>query len=108
MRSASIDRCALRSTSLSPRLVELVSSVLGGTARGPVSVTVLLGVSRPTLMKLVNGGNVPAHKVGSHTRLNPRDVLRLQELRRIERATAFAALRVWDEEHEEPAAGSLA
>lgn len=106
--------------SLSPRLVELVSSVLSGAARGPVSVTVmpdeltttqaaeLLGVSRPTLMKLVNGGNLPAHKVGSHTRLNPRDVLRLQELRRIERATAFAALRVWDEEHEEPTAGSLA
>lgn len=35
----------------------------------------LLGISRPTLMKLVATGQIPAHKVGSHTRLKATDVL---------------------------------
>lgn len=96
--------------SLSPRLVDFVSRVLSGLANGPVSVSQmpdelttthaadLLGVSRPTLMKLVAGGKLPARKVGSHTRLSSVDVLRFREVRRAQRAAAFAELRALDEE----------
>ncbi|MGN7797693.1 helix-turn-helix domain-containing protein [Leifsonia sp. 22587] len=97
--------------SLPPRLVEFVTRVLSGTANGPISVNLMpeeltttqaadmLGVSRPTLMKLVSGKQIPSHKVGSHTRLNTRDVLTLREQRKSERAAAFARLRAWDEEN---------
>ncbi|PYY50321.1 helix-turn-helix domain-containing protein [Curtobacterium sp. MCBD17_023] len=52
----------------------------------------LLGVSRPTLMKLVDRGDLPARKVGSHTRLRRDDVLALRERRRQARVAAAAEL----------------
>lgn len=52
----------------------------------------MLGVSRPTLMKLVTSGAIPAHKVGTHTRLHRDDVLAARRARRERERAAFAAL----------------
>ncbi|TFC50861.1 DNA-binding protein [Cryobacterium sp. TMT2-17-1] len=68
--------------------------------------TSVLGVSRPTLMKLVNDGLLPSHKVGAHHRFKHADVAKLAEVRRAARLEAFAKLRELDEaleEHEENA-----
>ncbi len=35
----------------------------------------LLGISRTTLMKRIHRGEIPSHKVGTHTRLKASDVL---------------------------------
>lgn len=48
-----------------------------------------LGISRPTLMKLVRAGELPATKVGSHTRLRREDVVALRA-RRLEQRRAGA------------------
>ena len=57
----------------------------------------LIGISRPTLMKLVHRGELNAHKVGSHTRLRSKDVLAFAEQRKLDernrRLRAFDALR---------------
>lgn len=86
--------------------------VLRGLARGSVSVTTLpeeltttvaaelVGVSRPTLMKLVRNGELPARQVGSHTRLRTEDVLALRRTRAQDRRAALDALRELDEEFE--------
>lgn len=95
---------------LSADLGAFVGHVLEGLARGPVSVTTLpdeltttvaaelVGVSRPTLMKLVRDGELTAKKVGSHTRLSTTDVLAFRKTRARSRRAAFAALRALDEE----------
>lgn len=57
-----------------------------------------LGVSRPTLMKLVRAGTIPSHKVGSHTRLLSSDVLAHIERDRLERRRALDELRELDDE----------
>lgn len=58
-----------------------------------VSAAALLGVSRPTLMKMVQAGEIPAHKVGSHTRLRAADVLEFVRLRQERQRAAFDQLR---------------
>lgn len=46
----------------------------------------VLGISRPTLMARIAEGALPAHKVGTHTRLKSADVFAyLKERRRVER-----------------------
>ncbi|MCS5723465.1 helix-turn-helix domain-containing protein [Herbiconiux sp. CPCC 203407] len=84
--------------------------VLERLAHGPVSVTTLpdalttttaaemLGISRPTLMKLVAAGDIASTKVGSHTRLATADVLELKKIRDHRRAASFDALRAVDDE----------
>ena len=58
----------------------------------------LLGVSRPTLMKLVRAGRIPTNKVGSHHRLRSADVLDLREELRKERQQAvFDVMDLEDE-----------
>ncbi|WP_019180157.1 helix-turn-helix domain-containing protein [Microbacterium yannicii] len=56
----------------------------------------ILGVSRPTLMKLIAEGDVRATKVGSHHRLNVHDVLALRDKREETRRIAFDELRQVD------------
>ena len=51
-----------------------------------------LGVSRPTLMKMVGNGEIPAHKVGSHTRLKTTDVLAFRRARLERQRAAFSKL----------------
>ena len=89
-----------------PREVgELLQQVLKAVASGstvtvttvPEEVTTstaaaMLGISRPTLMKLVNNGEIPAHKVGTHTRLRTDDVVAARRARRQRERAAFAAL----------------
>jgi excisionase family DNA binding protein len=50
-----------------------------------------LGVSRPTLMKMIKDGQLPAHKVGSHHRV------RLVDLRTFRRARLAAQQRAFDD-----------
>lgn len=82
----------------------LLQEVLRGIASGSVTVSTIpsvvttstaaamLGVSRPTLMKMIREGVLDAHKVGSHTRLRSEDVLEFKRARRERERAAFAAL----------------
>ncbi|MDN4483208.1 helix-turn-helix domain-containing protein [Demequina lignilytica] len=57
-----------------------------------------LGISRPTLMALIRGGELPAHKVGSHTRVKTKDVLEMRKRRiRKQRAALESLLKFEDE-----------
>jgi excisionase family DNA binding protein len=89
------------SVTVPPALTDTLVAFLRAAAEGaevgietvPAELTTtgaaqLLGVSRPTLMKLVRQGDVPAHRVGSHTRLHRDDVLVLRERRRLGRMAA--------------------
>ena len=90
---------------LPPELGRLLQQVLQAVASGS-SVTVMatprevttstaaamLGVSRPTLMKMVKDGAIPSRKVGTHTRLLSEDVLNAKKTRRARERAAFAAL----------------
>lgn len=59
-----------------------------------------LGVSRPTLMKMVRGGEIPAHMVGSHHRLKAADVLAFKRSRLERQRRAFDELRELEDELE--------
>ncbi|MEV6554444.1 helix-turn-helix domain-containing protein [Nocardia sp. NPDC051756] len=58
----------------------------------------ILGISRPTLMKLVKDGTLPAHKVRSHTRLLSKDVFAFRDQQGAERRQAFDDLRRLEDE----------
>lgn len=60
----------------------------------------LLGISRPTLMKWARDGEIDSFKVGSHTRFQRDEVLRVRSLRAEQQASAHQALLAFDEEHE--------
>lgn len=53
----------------------------------------LIGVSRPTLMKMIAGGAIPTHKVGTHTRLTSADVFAFIKARHERQVAAFNDLR---------------
>lgn len=87
-------------------LTDLIVRMLEHTAAGgaftikamPEEVTTtvaadLLGVSRPTLMKLIHSGELKGRKVRSHTRLLTVDVLELRAQRAEDRRRAFDELR---------------
>jgi len=58
----------------------------------------LLGISRTTLMKRIRQGEVPSHKVGTHTRLKSADILAIrEEQRRSRREAAHELLDLGDE-----------
>ena len=50
----------------------------------------LLGVSRPTLIKLLGDGQIPYERIGTHRRIQLRDLLTYREQRR---AAQYAALQ---------------
>jgi len=52
----------------------------------------VLGVSRPTLLKLAKSGQVASFKVGSHTRFQRDDVLEFKARREQERRRALSEL----------------
>ncbi|HZL63811.1 MAG TPA: helix-turn-helix domain-containing protein [Thermoleophilia bacterium] len=52
----------------------------------------LLGVSRPHLVKLLDSGEIPHHKTGSHRRVYFEDLMRYRDVRDAERREALAAL----------------
>lgn len=52
----------------------------------------MLGISRPTLMKIIREGGIEAHKVGTHTRIRTDDAVEFKRARRERERAAFAAL----------------
>ncbi|PPJ01218.1 DNA-binding protein [Nocardia nova] len=91
-------------TSLVSQILDLVSrgcTVTVGSVPNEVTTTTaakMLGISRPTLMKMVKDKTLPAHKVGSHTRLFSRDVLDHKERQRAAQREAFDRLRELEDE----------
>lgn len=93
-----------------PEVSSFLVQMLRGLTRGHVAVTALpeeltttvaaelVGVSRPTLMKLVRSGELPSRQVGTHTRLRTGDVLALRKRRAQDRRAALEALRALDDE----------
>ena len=57
-----------------------------------------LGVSRPTLMKMISEGEIAAHKVGTHTRLKTSDVTAFRRERLARQRAAFDELRAIEDE----------
>ncbi|MEU8071758.1 MULTISPECIES: helix-turn-helix domain-containing protein [unclassified Micromonospora] len=55
----------------------------------------LLGMSRPTLVRLLENGAVASHRVGSHRRLFLRDVLAFRQRQMDERRKSYEAL-MWE------------
>jgi excisionase family DNA binding protein len=98
------------SVAVPPDVSSFLMQVLRGLARGHVAVSALpeeltttvaaelVGVSRPTLMKLVRSGELPSRQVGTHTRLRTGDVLALRTRRAHDRRAALEALSALDEE----------
>lgn len=100
-----------RSVPLSAELAEFIDTILRRVAQGgSVAVVTLpemlttsaaaqmLGISRPTLMKLIRNGVLKPEMVGSHHRLRHSDVEALRIQRESERHTTFADLRAIDDE----------
>ncbi|MBY6709085.1 helix-turn-helix domain-containing protein [Rhodococcus sp. BP-241] len=58
----------------------------------------LLGVSRPTLMKLISQGDIPSHKVRSHTRVLSEDIMDYRDGQRQARLAAFEEMRDLEDE----------
>ena len=86
---------------LSKFIVDIIESAAAGSALTTTSMpdelttTVaanIIGVSRPTLMKMVTRKELPSRKVGTHTRLLRDDVLRFRRARQEQRAVSVAAL----------------
>ncbi|MFD4439291.1 helix-turn-helix domain-containing protein [Nocardia sp. NPDC058519] len=108
-QAEAFDPTALRSVAPA-ELAEILAKVVRTVAAGgtvtigsmPDELTTssaadLLGISRPTLMKLVREGQIAAHKVGTHTRLNTTDVLAYQDRLRQRQRAALQELRDFEE-----------
>ncbi len=57
-----------------------------------------LGISRPTLMKLIKDGEIDAHMVSTHHRLKSADVLAFKRGRLERQRAAFEELRALEDE----------
>lgn len=57
-----------------------------------------IGVSRPTLMKMIRNGEIPARRVGSHHRVKSADVLAAKRERLERQRRAFRELREAEEQ----------
>lgn len=62
-----------------------------------VEAAQMLGISRPTLLKMAKDGEIDSHKVGTHTRFDVDDVRRFISQRADRQSEAFGDLR--DFEH---------
>jgi excisionase family DNA binding protein len=60
-----------------------------------------LGISRPTVMKLIQSGELPSHMVGTHHRVNTSDVTAFRRTRLDKQRAAFEELRALEEQLEE-------
>lgn len=91
---------------LPAELADILATVVEVLARGgsvtigslPETLTTTvaatqLGVSRPTLMKMIDAGTLPAHKVGSHHRILLSDLQAFRRARLAEQQKAFDELR---------------
>lgn len=62
-----------------------------------VEAAKMLGMSRPTLLKLAAQGEIEFHKVGSHSRFTRKDIRAFQEKRLKDRRRAFDELREFED-----------
>ncbi|WP_280432952.1 helix-turn-helix domain-containing protein [Nocardia brasiliensis] len=94
-------------------LVQVVSALRDGKAVtvAPQSMTLttqqaadLLGVSRPTVVRLIDANKIPAERTGSRRRLLLTDVLAYREQRRHRQYEALAATAFGLDDEEDPAA----
>lgn len=96
---------------LPQELTEVLAQVIEAIARGgAVTVSTLpkeltttvaareLGVSRPTLMKMIRNGDIAAHRVGTHHRVKTDEVQRFREDRLARQRKAIEELRDIEEE----------
>lgn len=103
------------STEIPPALAALLGRVLTSVANGgTITIAALpdeltttvaaeqLGISRPTLMKLIHTGQIPSHKVGSHHRLHTSDVLAFRKARIDRQAAALEELRALEQDLDQP------
>lgn len=101
----SVERNGQRTVTLPPEVGRILQQVLDVMARGgtvtvgavPEEITTstaarILGVSRPTVMKMIHEGVLPAHMVGTHHRLKADDVYAARRARRARERAAFEAL----------------
>src|SRR6476620_1273593 len=108
-QAGSVDPVSLESA-VPPELARILTAVVAVVAAGgtvtigsvPSEVTTttaaqMLDISRPTLMKLIGEGEIPAHKVGTHTRLKSSDVIAYQERLRDAQRAAFDDLRAFED-----------
>lgn len=92
-------------------LVQVVESLQAGQAVtvAPLSMTLttqqaadLLNVSRPTVVKLIEDGQLPSERISHRRQLRLADVLAYRERRRDEQLAAIAATSVPLDEHDDP------
>jgi excisionase family DNA binding protein len=62
----------------------------------------LLGVSRPTVIKLLDEDKIPFERVGTHRRILLRDLLSYRKRRRDEQYAALDAMSAEIDDHEDP------
>jgi excisionase family DNA binding protein len=88
-------------------LVNVIQTVAAGgsvtlqTLPATLTTTVAadqLGVSRPTLMRMIRDGEIEAHKVGTHHRLKLADVQDFRRARLERQRAAFEELRQLEDE----------
>lgn len=100
-----VERSGQRAASLPPEIGRVLQQVLDVMARGgtitigsvPDVLTTsaaagILGISRPTLMKMIREGQIAAHRVGTHHRLKSEDVFAALKARRARERAAFLEL----------------
>ena len=103
-----------KATPVPPDLVVLIEQVLHAIANGdamtiemlPEELTTTqaanqLGISRPTVMKLIQSGELPSHMVGTHHRVRTSDVAAFRRKRLEKQRTAFEELQALEEQLEE-------
>ena len=108
-QAGAVDPGSLESV-VPPEFARILTAVVAVVAAGgavtigsvPSEVTTttaaqMLDISRPTLMKLIGEGEIPAHKVGTHTRLKSSDVIAYHERLRATQRAAFEDLRAFED-----------
>ena len=67
----------------------------------------LLGVTRPTLVRLLDAGKIPFEKPGTHRRIRLEDVLGFKEARKAEQYEALDSLGTTEDEDATAAVGRM-
>ena len=79
---------------------EMVTVVPYGTVLTTQQAADLLNVSRPFLTKLLEAGEIPFHRVGSHRRIKAEDLLAYRDRREGEQDAALSELQRLGQEFE--------
>lgn len=67
----------------------------------------VLGVTRPTLVKMLDEGKIPFEKPGTHRRVRLADVLAYKELRKSEQYAALSSLGIVDDSSPESSVNNM-